>query len=74
MALTKIQLLSLLETIDDNTEIVVPSFRNPATAVTQIARAERGINQAGYRFSAPGCHAHRPGFKLCGQRATTRNL
>lgn len=47
MAFTKIQLLSLLEKMPDSTEIVVPSYRNPATSVTQIARTELGINPAG---------------------------
>ncbi len=47
MAFTKTQLLSLLQHMPDNTEIVVPSYRNPAASVTQIARTERGINPAG---------------------------
>ena len=47
MALTKLKLLSLLADMPDDTEIVVPSFRAPATAVTQIARTDRAINPAG---------------------------
>lgn len=47
MALTKIQLLSLLDGMPDNTEIVVPSFRNPADQITQIARVEICKNPTG---------------------------
>ncbi len=47
MAYTKAKLLSILSEMPDSTEIVVPSTRNPATAVTQIARHELGLNPAG---------------------------
>lgn len=47
MALTKIQLLSLLADMPDNAEIVVPSYRNPANSITQIGRTERCTNPAG---------------------------
>jgi len=47
VALTKSQLLSLLAEMPDNTEIVVPSYRAPATSVTQIARTDRAVNHAG---------------------------
>ncbi len=47
MAYTKAKLLSILSEMPDSTEIVVPSTRNPAIAVTQIARHELGLNPAG---------------------------
>jgi hypothetical protein len=47
MAFTKVQLLSLLASMPDNTEIVVPSYRNPANQITQIARVEACTNPAG---------------------------
>lgn len=47
MALTKAQLLTLLADMPDSTEIVVPSYRNPATSVTQIARTDWGSGPTG---------------------------
>jgi hypothetical protein len=45
--LTKVELIALLQGMPDNTEIVVPSYRNPATQITQISRTESALNPAG---------------------------
>lgn len=47
MSFTKAQLLDILSDMPDSTEIVVPSIRNPAQSVTQIARHTLGLNPAG---------------------------
>jgi hypothetical protein len=47
MAYTKVQLYSILDSMPDSTEIVVPSYRNPAASVTQISRHEIGKGPSG---------------------------